>query len=172
MKRDNEILNLRVKLNVLLFVWCKEILYISYIHASKIIPYKCGMNTLINKFKLNGWRSLVGYSPWGHKESDTTEWFHFLSFLQKDKSEKWKLLSPLQLFATAWTIQSMEFSRPEYWSGWLPTFPFSRGSSRPRDGTQVSRIAGGFFTSWATREAPRNPPAKKRYNMMDYYNII
>ena len=22
-------------------------------------------------------RSLVGYSPWGHKESDTTEWLHF-----------------------------------------------------------------------------------------------
>ena len=33
-------------------------------------------------------------------------------------------------------------------------FPFSRGSSQPRDQTQVSRIAGGFFTSWATREAP------------------
>ena len=31
--------------------------------------------------------------------------------------------------------------------------PFSRGSSRPRDQTQVSRIAGRFFTSWATREA-------------------
>ena len=26
-------------------------------------------------------------------------------------------------------------------------FPFSRGSSQPRDQTQVSRIAGGFFTS-------------------------
>ena len=25
-------------------------------------------------------------------------------------------------------------------------FPFSRGSSQPRDGTQVSRIADGFFT--------------------------
>ena len=25
-------------------------------------------------------------------------------------------------------------------------FPFSRGSSRPRDQTQVSCIAGGFFT--------------------------
>ena len=25
----------------------------------------------------NGWRSLVGYSPWGRKESDTTEWLHF-----------------------------------------------------------------------------------------------
>ena len=32
-------------------------------------------------------------------------------------------------------------------------FPFSRGSSKPRDGTQVSCIAGGLFTSWATREA-------------------
>ena len=32
-------------------------------------------------------------------------------------------------------------------------FPFSRGSSQPRDWTQVSRIAGGFFTNWAIREA-------------------
>ena len=30
-------------------------------------------------------------------------------------------------------------------------FPFSRGSSQPTDRTQVSHIAGGFFTSWATR---------------------
>ena len=27
-------------------------------------------------------------------------------------------------------------------------FPFSRGSSQPRDWTQVSHVAGGFFTSW------------------------
>ena len=25
----------------------------------------------------HGWRSLIGYSPWGHKESDTTERLHF-----------------------------------------------------------------------------------------------
>ena len=31
--------------------------------------------------------------------------------------------------------------------------PFSRGSSQPRDGIQVSHITGRFFTSWATREA-------------------
>ena len=31
--------------------------------------------------------------------------------------------------------------------------PFSGGSSQPRDRTQVSHIAGGFFTSLATREA-------------------
>ena len=28
--------------------------------------------------------------------------------------------------------------------------PFSRESSQPRDWTQVSRVAGGFFTSWAS----------------------
>ena len=32
-------------------------------------------------------------------------------------------------------------------------FPYSRGSSQPRDQTQVSRIAGRFFTNWAIREA-------------------
>ena len=32
-------------------------------------------------------------------------------------------------------------------------FPFSWGSSWPRDGTQVSCIAGRFFTIWVTREA-------------------
>ena len=35
---------------------------------------------------------------------------------QKDSKRKWKWLSRVRLFATAWTIQSMEFSRPEYWS--------------------------------------------------------
>ena len=34
-------------------------------------------------------------------------------------------------------------------------FPSSRGSSQPRDRTQVSLIAGGFFTSWATGK-PKN----------------
>ena len=33
----------------------------------------------------------------------------------------------------------------------------SRGSSQSRDGTQVTCIAGGFFTGWATREAPFLP---------------
>ena len=27
--------------------------------------------------KSHGWRSMVGHSPWGHKESDTTEQLHF-----------------------------------------------------------------------------------------------
>ena len=34
--------------------------------------------------------------------------------------------------------------------------PSSRGSSQPRDWTQVSHIAGGFFTMWATRKAQKS----------------
>ena len=93
-------------------------------------------------------------------------------------------LSHVQLFATSWTIQSMEYSKPEYWSGWpfllqgiFPTqglnpghshcrqilyqlslqgspivlewvaYPFSSGSSQPRNRTGISCIAGRFFTS-------------------------
>ena len=42
---------------------------------------------------------------------------------------KRKLLSRVQLFVTPWTIQSMEFSRPEYWS-WY-TFPSPGNLSNP-----------------------------------------
>ena len=40
--------------------------------------------------------------------------------------------------------------------------PFSRGSSQPRNHTGVSCIAGRFFTSWITREAPK----------MQYFGMI
>ena len=57
-------------------------------------------------------------------------------------------LSRVRLFATPWTIQSIILqARILEWV----TFPFSKGSSQPGDWTQVSCIAGGFFTSWATR---------------------
>ena len=35
-------------------------------------------------------------------------------------------------------------------------YPFSSRSFQPRDRTRVSWIAGRFFTSWATREAPHH----------------
>ena len=38
-------------------------------------------------------------------------------------------------------------------SDWTEAYPFSSGSSRPRNLTKVSCIAGGFFTSWVIREA-------------------
>ena len=33
-------------------------------------------------------------------------------------------------------------------------YPFSNGSSWPRNWTRASCIAGGFFTNWAVKEAP------------------
>jgi len=36
---------------------------------------------------------------------------------------------------------------------YMEKIPFSRASSQPKNQTQVSHIADGFFTSWATREA-------------------
>ena len=47
----------------------------------------------------------------------------------------------------------MEFCWPEYN---FVAVPFSRESSQPRDQTQVSCIAGGFFTNWA-HERPGKP---------------
>ena len=43
--------------------------------------------------------------------------------------------------------------------------PFSMATSQPRDQTQVSPIAGRFFTSWAIREAQytRKSAAKFKY---------
>ena len=43
----------------------------------------------------------------------------YLNYLHKPCEVKWKSLSRVWLFATPWAIQSMEFSRPEYWSGSL-----------------------------------------------------
>ena len=43
-------------------------------------------------------------------------------------------------------------------------FPFSRGSSQSRDSTQVSHIAGGFVTSWATREIHDSSEANLKWS--------
>ena len=64
---------------------------------------------------------------------------------------KWKLLSHVRLFATPWTIYIVHGILQARILEWV-AFPFSRGSSQHRDWTQVSYIAGGFFTSWAMRE--------------------
>ena len=58
------------------------------------------------------------------------------------------------ILATPWSVARqapLGFFRQEYWSG-LP-FPSPGDLPDPGDRTQVSRIAGRFFTNWATREA-------------------
>ena len=65
------------------------------------------------------------------------------------------LFSCVWLFVTTWpVVHGILQARILEWVA----VPFSRGSSQPRDRTQVSHIAGGFFTSWATREAITKEP--------------
>ena len=84
----------------------------------------------------------VGSLPLAHQEN-------LYPLLHWSDVVKWKSLSCVQIFATTWNIHRILQARILEWVA----VPFSRGSSQPRDWTQVSHIAGGFFTSWATREA-------------------
>ena len=65
-------------------------------------------------------------------------------------------LSRVRLFATSWTVAcqvplSIGILQARILE-WV-AIPFSRGSSQPRDQTQVFCIAGRFFTIWVTRKA-------------------
>ena len=71
---------------------------------------------------------------------------HFIFRFMKMKVTQWgpALYNPLD-----YTIHGILWDRILEWV----VFSFSRGSSQLQDRTQVSRIEGKFFTSWATREA-------------------
>ena len=61
-------------------------------------------------------------------------------------------LSHVLLFATCLPGSSVHGILQVTILEWV-VIPFSRGSSWPRDWTQVSYITGRFFTIWANREA-------------------
>ena len=50
-------------------------------------------------------------------------------------------------------------------------YPFSRGTSQPRDQTRFFCIAGGFFPSWATREIhhPPSTPHSRPANNSEFF---
>ena len=118
--------------------------------------------------EFHGQRSLAGYSPQGHKESDTTEatWhstYRGYPGVASGKEVKWsevKSLNSVWLFATLWTVAcqaplSMGFSRQECWSG-LPCPPpgdLADPEIEPRS-LMFPALAGGFLTSSAIWEAP------------------
>ena len=64
----------------------------------------------------------------GGNETDSKIW----SFYRSIWKWKWKSLSRVWLFETPQTIQSMEFSRPEYWSGQ----PFPSPGDLPNPGIE------------------------------------
>ena len=75
-------------------------------------------------------------------------WFLLYSKVNQLYTHRSESESPSIVSNSLWPHGSLHAGRLE----WV-AFPFSRGSSQLRDWTQVSCIAGGFFTSWAPREA-------------------
>ena len=92
----------------------------------------------------HGQRGLVGYSPWGHKESDTTEHTH---------TQRWMRVK-VKVVQSSTLCNPKDYTIHGILQAWIlewVAFPFSRGSSQPRNRTRVSCIAGGFFPKWGIR---------------------
>ena len=107
--------------------------------------------------------NLPGSSTHGIFQARVLEWvaiafsnkvirYHKRQNLSCLKYREWNWQCSAQLFVTPWTVASVRGifqARVLEWAA----IPFSRGSSRPRDQTEVSCIADRHFTIWATREA-------------------
>ena len=91
-----------------------------------------------------------------------------MSFFSGEKSAKVAQLCPALCDSMGFTIHGILQGRIMEWVAFL----ISRGSFQPRDWTQVSCIAGGFFTSWATREAPYFLESYVNYQTRkDYFHL-
>ena len=139
--------------------------------------------------KSRGQRSLVGCSPWGCKESDTTEPLHFhfslscigegngnplqCSYLENPRDGRaWR--AAIFGVAQSWTrlkrVSSSSRNSCRLYSPWnslgqnteVGSLSLLQASSQPRDQIQVSHIAGGFVNSWATRKAQISNTHMKR----------
>ena len=88
----------------------------------------------------------------------STDWMHACVFMLLWHSLEWKrkFLSHAQLFETPWTMQSMEFSRPEYWSRQSLPSP----GDFPNPGMELRSPALQADSSPA--EAPAKPSMLKR----------
>ena len=88
------------------------------------------------------------------------------TFLWKFKSENWSRLV-VSDSATPWAVCSLPGSSVHaifqaIVLEWI-AISFSRGSSQPRDRTQVSRIVDRRFTVWATREVYERSKVLSKY---------
>ena len=124
--------------------------------------------------KPHGRRSLIGYSPWGHKESDTTErlHFHFPFNFRAVSSEMTLTVSSLQklcspCLAFSWTPQ--EVYQPHFpvppWSFLLPTTPPHPQSLQTITRvlaactvTPVSCFVSSFILGWALKIIQKSHP--------------
>ena len=88
----------------------------------------------------------MDYSPWNSPGQNTAVGSLFLlQGIIPTQGLNWGLLHCRQIL---YQLSYQENSRILEWVA----YPFTIGSSWPRNRTEVSRIAGGFFTNWAMKE--------------------
>ena len=113
--------------------------------------------------KSHGWRSLIGYSPWGRKESDTTErlhlvlvlWISTLSHFPLVSAVSWAILIGYKMLLSCsilWARRAM------HWGSWqcgtfhaLPITP--RAKEQPSSPSFPFSI---LLFSWPLQKACRN----------------
>ena len=76
------------------------------------------------------------------------EWVVMPSSRGSSQSKDWTQISGLM--HCRWVLYHLNHQGRPRILKWV-VYPFSRGISQPRSWTRVSCIAGGLFTSWATR---------------------
>ena len=91
----------------------------------------------------DGQGGLVCCSPWGHKESDTTEWLNWLT--------DWSRFSHVWLFVTLWTVaRQAPLSKGIHKARMLEWITMSSSMHLPKPGIEPTSVtspalAGGFF---------------------------
>ena len=121
-------------------------------------------SSAFSKTSLNIWKFMVhvllkpGLENFNYNDSKLIVWslnYFCTKLILSEVKVKWNLLSHIWLCDLMdYTVHGILQARMLEWVA----FPFSRGSYQARDQTQVSRISGRFFTSWAKREALNSVP--------------
>ena len=57
--------------------------WVQYLGQEDLLEKEMETHSSFLPREFHGQRSLVGYSPWGHKDLDMTEWLHFTSETEK-----------------------------------------------------------------------------------------
>ena len=96
---------------------------------------------LISRYKMEDWLLLITHSPTLREPNVCLVAQSCLT-----------LCNSMDYSITGSSVHGISQTRILEWDA----MPSSRDKAQPRDRTQVSCIAGGLFTSWATRKAQEN----------------
>ena len=102
------------------------------------------------KYKLLSLLKTIKWNWWGGRGEEVFNFLLYMSELMFYSSKSCPIpCDPMDCSLPGSSVPGILQGRILEWVA----MPSSRGSSQPRVRTEVSHIAGGFFTIWATKEA-------------------